>query len=191
MQSEFYKIYINLTQDAKSKNDIEINFEKAIEYAKDSEVCKGGKYNIHPRYSYNNGKRKFLGYNGSLAFNCTFKDEKIIEEFLTDIEKIDELKISQGQMQPTLSEEQKILLDERLEKQVYTYAKEYVSFLDDQLDVHCKVSKIEFQSYNNVSPVMRMEADMAYSAKSVNITKPIDSTGNKSIRIKYTFSCEN
>ncbi|HFU75706.1 MAG TPA: hypothetical protein ENK66_05600, partial [Arcobacter sp.] len=102
MQSEFYKIYINLTQDAKSKNDIEINFEKAIEYAKDSEVCKGGKYNIYPRYSYHNGKRKFLGYNGSLAFNCTFKDEKIIEEFLSDIEKIDDLKISQGQMQPTL-----------------------------------------------------------------------------------------
>ena len=192
MVSDYYKIHIGVSKEAKKKGDIEISFEKAIDYAKDAKVCKGGRYNIYPKYKYTNNKRVFNGYRGNISFNCTFKDEQIIEEFLTDLNKINDIRVSQGQISPTLSDKQIEQLEQKLEKKVYVYANEYNDFLSDVTDNKCKTSKIEFLSYNNVMPMARMASvDMVMSAKSENITKPIDNQGNKSVRIKYTFSCED
>jgi uncharacterized protein YggE len=188
IESDFYKIHIVISKKDKNKGDIEITFEKAIDYAKDTKVCKGGKYNIYPMYSYTNNKRIFDSYNGNISFDCTFKDEKIIEEFLTDLNRLRDIEVSQGEINPTLSDKQVKELEERLEKKVYSYAKEYSSFVTEEADSKCETSKIEFLSYNNVMPMARMtSADKTSS----NITKPIDNIGNKTLRVKYTFSCED
>lgn len=193
LHTDHYMINISLSQEDRSKGDIEINFEKAIDIAKDNGICQGGGYSIYPRYKYVDNTKEFIHYSGSITFNCIFKDDKKIENIVDGFDRLRDVKIAQGKIYPTLTDEQTKQMEQSLELEAYKYAKEYVSFLSQTLHKQCLTKEIVFDPKDSFSISPRgavMTMDTRVKNKS-NISKPLDTTREKTLRVDYIFSCED
>lgn len=193
LYTDHFMIQISLAQDDRSKGDIEINFEKAIDIAKESEICEGGGYSIYPRYKYIDNTKEFVNYNGNITFTCVFKDEKKIENIVDGFDRLRDVKISQGKIYPTLTDKQSQSMDESLELEAYKYAKDYVAFLQRTISKQCTTKEIVFNS-NDSYPIAPRGAIMTMDTKvnmKSNISKPLNSEKEKILRVNYIFSCQD
>lgn len=195
ISSDHFKINISMNEQNKNKGDIQIHFENAIDYAKDSKICEGGKYSIFPRYIYKNSKRKFDSYGGNISFTCVFKDEEKIEDLLNSFENIEHIKISQSHIIPTLTKKQIQNAKIELEKEVFNFSNEYSAFLSTQTNKKCTTSNIDFTSHDSYHPVQyKTKALVAMDSadfRKNRVSKPLDDTKNIRISAKYRFQCKD
>lgn len=179
---DIYQSSFSLRMENSHEKPIEINFQKAIKLANESDICDGGKYNIYP----NNQNNTYQGY---INFHCEFKLKQKYEQLLEKIKTLDG-KLSQGRI--SLSNTKQSILDtqNKLEKMALQFPFDYSIFLQRNLSGFvCEASKVSFDtSGHNPTPFLLR------ATKVVNetvVTPPIQEQIVHSLKVHYTFKCQN
>ena len=174
-----------------SKLEIQKIFEKAIQCSKEQKICTNGSYRISPSYSYVDKKRVFLGYRGSIAFDCKFQDSKKLDSVISKLDSVsgkeDKLKLTINPIRWIVEKKTYEEIDKELELKALYYAKEYKSFLSTIYASECKIKEIFLNSANRFINQERAYHVMG-DAKS-QTTPPIKSTHIIKYSASYKFEC--
>lgn len=184
----FQTASFSLSHTSNKSIDIEKKFKKAVEYAKEGQICKGGNYSIYPRYKYVNNSRIADGYSSHINFRCEFDNVKKYEELLSKIKKLNS-KLTQNQIQYKNTHKQKDEANKQLEQEAYDYAKKYRNYLNKQFK-NCNIKKIDFTENNAIGMQHRLYAEKSSMKDSIS-TSPIKDKLKYSLTVRYTYSCEN
>lgn len=149
--------------------------------------CQGGGYYLSPRYSYKDQKQEFIGYSGSLNFECEFK---IIEEYNALIAKIDKasapsVRKSEGALSWGVSEKTQKGVKQALRIELLRSAKAQADMFSNETGLECIVESVNFGGIAQPRPVM-MKAMMA---DSVAIESPIQRDEESSLDATVSYSC--
>ena len=174
----------SLNHIAKTSNEIENLFHKAILLTNKSGICTGGKYRIFPDYQYVENRKIEIGYNSNINFHCEFDDTKKYEKVLNNIKKLN-LKLTQNAISYKISDIQQENEKSKLEFQSFEYAKQYTKELN-KIFHSCSVKSINLNSYNTpiaYKNLLRQE--------STTVTSPIEEEVVISLNVSYVFNCQN
>ena len=175
--------------------DIQNLFNKAIDIAKQSKICKGGNYYIVPDYEYitynKKQKREFIGYSSRISFNCTFKEVKKYDKIISEIKKlkVKELSLSTINWKATKQEINKSY--DSLEIKALNYSKDYSKKLDSILNSNCKTLSVNFNPKSSYTPrpySQRMMLKGASHSESIT-TEPIKEDLKVNLKVMYEFEC--
>jgi hypothetical protein len=176
---------------------LEQEFSKAINAAKATKLCKGGRYSINPNYSWNNGKRYFEGFNGNVSFKCSFsneKEEQRINRLKERFSNLRYVKLSQGVIQNKLEVEKIEETKELLEKESITYGLNYAHNLSIKTDMKCSINNISFDnaSFNRPVPMYSRAMDVVSEGLNLNssIAKPIKEPESVKLTTNFKFKCK-
>ncbi len=181
IKPDMYKSTFSLNIRDNEQSNIEDKFAEAIDIVSKNEICKGGKYNIYPHHKKDQ-------YNGYINFKCQFEDKTIYEELLSKIKNIDNIKLSQGQIDQINAKDQIELTNEKLEAKALVFPSTYEKFLEDNmLGFKCKTKRISFGGSNHMEPMpMYMESARVANTK---VTLPVQNNVTYKKRVAYTFLC--
>lgn len=173
----------SLNHIAKTSNEIENLFNKAISIVNKSNICKGGQYRIYPDYKYIDNKKIEIGYNSNMNFQCEFEDITLYEKLLTKIKKLN-MKLTQNKIYYNVSDTKNEEEKSKLELKAYNYAKQYTVKLNDIFQ-KCEIKSISFNDYN--API---QYKMLARQESTTITSPIEEDIQISLNVNYLFNCQ-
>lgn len=175
----------SLDYNAKTSEQIETQFKKAIDIVKKGKICKGGKYSIYPNYYYENNKRVQDGYRSTMNFNCEFEDTKNYENILSKIKQLN-IPLRQGRLNYTTTQEIKNKYLLKLEEEAFLYAKNYSDFLNKQFK-NCSVKSIDLNNNNYHEPVYR---EMSLAKSNTQVTAPIKEDIKINLSANFKFECD-
>jgi uncharacterized protein YggE len=173
----------SLNHIAKTSNEIENLFNKAISIVNKSNICKGGQYRIYPDYKYIDNKKIEIGYNSNMNFQCEFEDITLYEKLLTKIKKLN-MKLTQNKIYYNVSDTKNEEEKSKLELKAYNYAKQYTVKLNDIFQ-KCEIKSISFNDYN--API---QYKMLTTQETTTITSPIEEDIQISLNVNYLFNCQ-
>lgn len=159
-----------------------------------SEICKGGGYQIVPQYTYNKeNKRTFIGYSGSLSFECAFKSVEDHNALLTQIDKakVDSVIVTQGQLmwRPSESEYNKAYLS--LRSSILEVAQKQAELFSKELKMACEVSVINFADQGqSINPVLLNRAASSMSYKAAPTQEPIQHDISVLLQADVAYVCK-
>ena len=175
----------------KDERFISDNLESINDHVKESKDIKykHGSFNLTPRYSYKNNKRKFIGYAGHLSYIITSKNANSMNEFISELIEVKEklevnsLKLNINNTTWKVSDElqQKSLDNLRLK------AIKWISSYANKLDRSCTIKKINIGSRNSHYP-SPMNSSVLRSM-SVNVA-PSKSIQSIYINPNFTLECK-
>lgn len=92
MKPDVLRGSLSFEEISKSQNTIKEHFNTIVAEVKKidprGEYCRGGGYNLSPRYSYKDQKQEFIGYSGNLYFGCNFTSIDQYNTMSMAIEKV-------------------------------------------------------------------------------------------------------
>lgn len=141
-------------------------FSTFIDDAKEVEK-KGGNYNVHPQYKYENNNRYKSDYVGNIHYQITSKDSDKLNSFLVSLYALkndNRVDISTSSVSWVMSETQKSGKIDALRLEAIIWADSYAKSLSDSLSKKCSVISVSFTPVNHYypQPMMRnksMEMD--------------------------------
>ncbi|NOQ31732.1 MAG: hypothetical protein GQ570_11475 [Helicobacteraceae bacterium] len=165
---------------------IEKAFKKATAFAKNSNICVGGKYSIFTTLKVTK-KEKFPQelYKGNMNFNCEFKDNIKYENLLTQMKSLNSFRINQQPLNFVLSENEKENIADSLEDEAYKYAKTYTKKLNTFYE-YCHTKKITLNSNAHYPQPIMMKSMAMNSA----VSSPIENKTTQSLNVNYIFKCD-
>ncbi|MEA3352563.1 MAG: hypothetical protein U9Q33_01930 [Campylobacterota bacterium] len=174
-----------LKHKAQNDNEIEKLFQKAINIAKKSDICKGGSYKIYPSYRYINNKRLNDGYNSYLDFNCRFQNINSYEKLISNIKHLN-AKLTQNKIKYISTDQQKESSVKMLEVLAYKYAISYKKYLNEQFK-DCKIKSISFSNSLQNDPIALKRMILS---QDTTTTSPVKDEIKHKINVNYTFLCD-
>jgi hypothetical protein len=184
-KTNLYVKYIN-----NSDSLIEKEFSNIIQYAKDSKICKGGKYTIKPNIKTSRVDGKYIstkyGYIGNINFNCKFENNTKYEIFLDNVKRNKDLDISQGSLEYIVSPDKKEDILEDLENKGYRYAKEYKKYLN-KIFSNCSISNINLSTNHYYPRAQVIKSEMQSSSV---VSSPIENNFIQKLSVNYKFKCD-
>jgi|GEM_PF-6907427 len=184
-KTNLYVKYIN-----NSDSLIEKEFANIIQYARDSKICKGGKYIIKPKYKTlkENGNYTKVkdGYVGNINFDCRFENNIRYETLLNSVKNNKDLELTQGSLEYIVSPQKKEDILEDLENKGYTYAKDYKKYLN-KIFSNCSISNINLSNNHYYPRAQLMRSEMQSSSV---VSSPIGNNFVQKLSVNYKFKCE-
>lgn len=149
------------------------------------EFCRGGGYYLSPRYSYKDQKQEFIGYSGTLNFNCEFAS---IEEYNTLVTKIDKVSVptlrkTEGALSWGVSEKAQKVLKQTLRLELLRRAQAQAELFSKEMGLECAVVTVNFE--DAVQPRPMMKAMM----QSAPTESPIQSVEETHLEATLSYSC--
>jgi hypothetical protein len=179
---DIYKSSFSIRMENSHEKPIETNFQNLINVVNKTDICEGGTYNIYPNTQNNT-------FHGYINFTCEFRLKDEYEQLLDKVKSFDG-KLSQGRI--TLSNTQKSIQDtqNRLERMALQFPFDYSLFLQKTLSgFECEASKVSFDSSgHNPTPYLLRSAK---ATSQTVVTPPIQEQIVHSLRVNYTFKCQN
>lgn len=175
----------SLSHIAKTSNEIENLFQKALITANKSGICRGGQYRIYPDYKYVENRKIEIGYNSNINFHCEFNDIKKYENLLVKIKKLN-IKLTQNAISYKISTTKQEEEKSQLEFLAYEYAKQYTKKLNNIFH-NCNIKTINFN--NSHTPILYKT--LARQEAATTVTSPIEEDITLSLSVDYIFNCEN
>jgi len=152
------------------------------------EVCRGGGYNLSPRYNYKDQKQEFIGYSGNLSFGCEFVsiDQYNILSSVIDKVTASSVRKSQGELAWGVSASSERETQNRLRLELLRKAGVQASSFAKETGMACEVSSVNFGGTSQVRPMMMKTMAMA---DSVSTESPIQSDSESSLEATVDYSC--
>ena len=174
----------SLNHIAKTSDEIEDIFNKAIKIVTKSKICSGGQYRIYPDYKYVENRKIEIGYNSNLHFSCEFNDNRKYEKTLNKIKELN-IKLTQNSINYKVPDEKIEQEKSKLEFLAFNYAKQYVEKIDAIFN-NCKIKSITFNNYNNPIQYKTLARQ-----ENSTVTSPIAKDIEISLNVNYIFDCKN
>lgn len=151
--------------------------------------CRGGGYNLSPRYSYKDQKQEFIGYSGNLYFGCDFTSIDQYNAMSASIEKVTASAVHKNQSalewsvsDKNMRESQNALRADMLEK-----TSEQAMVLSKATKMMCEVATVNFGgSSSAVRPMMVKSMVMV---DSVATQSPIQSEEESVLEATVEYRC--
>jgi len=161
---------------------------------RDGLECRGGSYRIAPQYSWTDNRRNFLGYQGSVAFQCTFRDIGSFNALSAELDTVaggfPDVKRNQGTVDWIVSDDLALRSREALEGMLIRRIERKREHLGSIMQKSCTTESIAFGSRPPAYPVRRMMAAESMAASPVPIEEPIQGESEVSLSATVEFSCE-
>ena len=189
------KIVITIDKDREDKLSPILNrFNIFISQEKDIEK-KDGQFFIEPRYTYNGGKSKIIGYSGILKYSIYSTNDKNMNSFLKallNLKKNKDISISISSLKWIVddSKNEKVLASLRLKS--ILFGKKYASEISVKIDNFCVLKNINitshsFRPFYNIST---HGVKMSSSINESNIPVPQANKNSLSIEVNYILECK-
>jgi hypothetical protein len=191
VQPDVLRVNVSFEEQSKTPDMIKEHLNAIVAEIKrfdtKAEICRGGGYNLSPRYNYKDQKQEFIGYSGSLSVNCDFKTIEQYNTLTVAIDKVTapNVRKNQGELTWNVSairqrETQDSLRAELLRKantQATTFAKETAMM--------CEIASVNFGANAQIQPMMR-----GYMmAHSVETQSPIQGDTETSLEATVNYIC--
>ncbi len=186
LQADFQSTTLSISHRAQYDYEIESLFNKVIKAVEKSTLCTGGKYDIHESYKYVNNERIPDGFTSHIRFECSFKDTKDYEKLLDKLKKMD-MKLNQGAISYKITGKQKEEAKASLEKEAFTYGKEYSKQLKKFFGP-CDIKSINLIQEGSAASPYRMMAVESTALKST-VTSPLKEEIDYKLNVEYIFKC--
>lgn len=152
------------------------------------EVCRGGGYNLSPRYTYKDQKQEFIGYSGHLSLGCEFVT---IEQYNTLSAAMDKvtapsIRKSQGELVWGVSASCERETQNGLRLELLRKAGVQASLFTKETGMTCEIASVNFGGTSQVRPMMMKAAMMA---DSVATESPIQSDFESSLEATVDYNC--
>jgi predicted secreted protein len=155
-------------------------------------TCRGGGYRIAPRYRWTDNRRNFLGYQGNVGFQCSFKTVEAFDALSTELEgqtrTMQGVKRHQGEIRWGASDTLRGSAREALERQLIGQVKAHALRLSDAMGTRCAVGAINIG--HNGTPVMPMARTVMTAEAAAPTETPIQGEEKLSLSASVTFTCE-
>lgn len=173
-----------LSQQSNTHQKIEANFAKNNQMIRSTDICKGGSFQINPRYRWDKSEKIFLGYEGYITYKCEFEDIQKYHALTSGI-ILDGQKISLGKIEWIIDDETKTTLQKKLQSKALKFSISYAAFLSKELQKTCTAIRIDFEKDREYQP-MPVARTMALEAKEIAPIKEEKSLFQTAI---YEFEC--
>ncbi len=189
----------NFSEDNKNADIIKEHLNALVtevkQFDEKKDICQGGGYQIMPQYTYSKeNKRNFIGYSGSLLFQCSFKS---IEEHNALLSRLDKAKAesviaAQGRLMWIPSEKQYKKTYLSLRSSLLVVAKEQAEAFSKDLKLGCEVNTIRFlDERSSMHPVRMAETQYASSSyKSAPTQEPIQQDIDVLLKADVEYVCK-
>lgn len=152
------------------------------------EMCKGGGYNLSPRYDYTTRKQEFIGYSGNLSFRCEFKTIEAFNALSIPIEKITHSNVrkSQGMLSWEVSAKAERETHHALRSELLRKASQQAGLFSKETGMKCDVASVNFNNTYQMHPVM-----MRSMTKTENVAteSPIQTDTESSLEATVSYNC--
>lgn len=184
--------YINITVKKQSEQDIISKLSHYSSYfnASNEVEKKGGNYNIHSEYVYENNKRYKNGFIGTISYEIKAKRSEIINKFITTLynQKSDNsVDISTNSVTWIMGKEQGDGKVDELRFKAIDWAESYAKSLSNKLSKLCKVANISFDNIQQNYPKPQINDHRLIELKSVGSSTPTPTQDSQKMSIKPTF----
>jgi len=154
------------------------------------EYCRGGGYNLSPRYSYKDQKQEFVGYSGTLYFTCELASIDQYDEVSAAIDKVSapSVRKNQGALTWGVSDALEREMQNRLRLEMLRKAAVQAASFSKETKMVCEVAAINFGGTPHFVP--RMEKGIAMMA-SVPTESPIQSDEESVLEASVDYNCSN
>ena len=170
-------------------NDNIESFQKIIDKEKKVTISDGNFSQI-PIYKYENKKRIFSGYKGTLSYLAESSDYKTLDKFLSNLLK-EQKKINSNQVKLSITNTQWIVSKKSYNQNIdkmriesISWIKEYKKNLLDK----CSVQNIAINKSSNFNP-RYYKTNLSMERDSRQIA-PIQSDQNISLSVNYKLDCK-
>ena len=170
-------------------NDNIESFQKIIDKEKKVTIS-GGNFNQVPMYKYENKKRVFSGYKGTLSYLVESSDYKTLDKFLSSLLK-EQKKINSNQVKLSITNTKwtvsKKLYNQNIDKmriESISWITEYKTVLAD----NCVIKNIGIDKSSSFNPTYyKTNLTMESSARKI---APIQSEESISLSVNYKLECK-
>jgi hypothetical protein len=183
---------LNFEEQNKNLNTIKEHLNTIVAEVKrldpKGEICRGGGYNLSPRYSYKDQKQEFIGYGGNLSFGCEFTTIEHYNTLSAAIDKVTapSVRKSQGGLTWGVSASSEREIQNHLRLELLRKAGAQAALFSKETVMTCEVASVNFSSTSQVRPMM-MKAEMM--ADSVATQSPIQSDFESSLEATVDYNC--
>jgi len=192
---EILTSHISINYENKEESIINEKLEEFNSFFKEQDdiSAKNGRFNLNPRYRYQNGKQKFLGYRGSLNYTIESKDAKKLNNFLSELIILKKeisaytLKLSIGNISWKISKKQREFHIDNLRKNAIEWIKDYKQTISSS----CLIKQINIGKAKNFhnQPIYSTRTNSSVPSISTKIS-PISSSKNITLHVNYSLECK-
>lgn len=169
------------------EKSIENSFKRAIQIAKSSHICQGGKYSITP-FENRSSNKSVSGYRGYISFDCEFKDDKKYADVLSKVKKIStDIKLAQNPISYISLEEDNIKFSKTLELMAYKFANEHSQFISKNIRKICTTKNITFSNFSSMPT--RHNLNHSFAKVATEVTAPVNNLVVHTTNAKFIFDC--
>ncbi|MDP3586486.1 MAG: SIMPL domain-containing protein [Sulfuricurvum sp.] len=183
---------LNFEEQSKNANTIKEHLNAIVAEVKRAdpkgEVCRGGGYNLSPRYNYKDQKQEFIGYSGNLSFGCEFVSIEQYNALSASIDKVtaSSVRKSQGELALGVSVQSERETQNRLRLELLRKAGVQASSFAKETGMRCEIASVNFGGTSQVQPMMMKAMAMA---DSVSTESPIQSDSESSLEATVDYRC--
>jgi len=183
---------LNFEEQSKNANTIKEHLNAIVAEVKRAdpkgEVCRGGGYNLSPRYNYKDQKQEFIGYSGNLSFGCEFVSIEQYNALSASIDKVtaSSVRKSQGELAWGVSASSERETQNRLRIELLRKAGVQALSFANETGMRCEIASVNFGGTSQVRPMMMKAMAMA---DSVSTESPIQSDSESSLEATVDYSC--
>lgn len=183
---------LNFEEQSKNANTIKEHLNAIVAEVKRAdpkgEVCRGGGYNLSPRYNYKDQKQEFIGYSGNLSFGCEFVSIEQYNALSASIDKVTASSVhkSQGELAWGVGVQSERETQNHLRLELLRKAGVQASLFAKETGMRCEIASVNFGGTSQVRPMMMKAMAMA---DSVSTQSPIQSDSESSLEATVDYSC--
>lgn len=150
--------------------------------------CRGGEYNLSPRYSYKDQKQEFIGYSGNLNFTCAFAgiDQYNAVSSAIDAVSAPSVRKNQGELAWGVSAAQEREVQNKLRLEMLRRADGQAKAFSVETGMACEVASVNFGELPDVMP---MKAGGIAMTASVPTESPIQSALESVLNATVGYTC--
>lgn len=186
--------YLGYQAESKSSEPLKRDLNAIVAEAKrmdpKGEKCRGGGYQLAPRYIYKEQKQEFAGYFGSLSLECEFDDVEPYNRFTAALDRVSTgaVKKTQGALTRAVSDKQRNAVQEELKGELIVKAYGEARRFSRITGNECRVASIAFGGVTAPSPVLYERKTMAMA--SAPTESPLPSAETVALEAAVVYVCE-
>lgn len=183
---------VSFEEQGKTHNTIKENLNAIVAEMKRidpaGKQCRGGGYQLSPRYSYQDQKQEFIGYSGTLAFECAFASIEDYNAMSRAIERVmgANVRKNQGRLSWGVSEERERETQNRLRVEILRTAEAQSRVFSKETGMRCAVASVNF---GVASPMVPMMVKGVAMMESLPTESPIQSDTETSLEAIVDYGC--
>lgn len=185
--------YLGYQAESKNSEQLKRDLNAIVAEAKrmdpKGEQCRGGGYQLTPKYIYKEQKQEFAGYFGSLSLECEFGDVEPYNRFTAALDRVSagSVKKTQGALSRAVSEKQHKAVQDELKEDLIVKTYREAERFSRISGSECRVASIAFGGI--MAPVPAVYERKAMMMASAPTESPLPSTETVALEATVVYTC--